>query len=71
MCFKDAERLPAHDRRRADGADVLGEDGRAVVWKSKMAAELHIIKRCRSNQNLRPTSLPYVFKPTTGEETKM
>lgn len=25
-------------------ADVLREDGRAVVWKSKMAAKLHIIK---------------------------
>lgn len=25
-------------------ADVLGEDGRTDVWKSKMAAKLHIIK---------------------------
>lgn len=34
-------------------ADVLREDGQAVVWKSKMAAKLHIIKlSCVPHQNV-------------------
>lgn len=34
-------------------ADVLREDGRAALWKSKMAAKLHIIKpNCIPNQRV-------------------